>query len=245
MQTPTPAEPTSRDYNNSDDKQPWFVHEEPLDATWLCSDGPYQDYITKRCASNPALGHPDPGNSAIPLSERDAFVTLLTANYNGTYHQIAKFDASQDLPNLQQQLRDSSAGSRNVWIVENINRELVATLGEHFKMDPAFFLGYERSSTWRRWAHEPNLAPPLPALVNDADFFLLKYYDLRDFGPEIDSYSVSCADTGRYLERTKWKDYWVSPSIVNRSCSVYSRRSDKSGWDGGSLLAYSTKDKPD
>lgn len=211
MAVSIPGEPNSPAYKKSEDKQPCFVQEDIPDVRWLCANGPYQDYITERCSSNPALGQADPENSAIPLSNRDAIVTLLTANNNGTYNRIAKFGPSQHLQTLQERLRECPVGSGNVWIVENINPNLVATLGEHFKMDPGFFLGYERSSKWRRWANEPNLAPALPAQINDGAFFSLRYYDLRDFGPEIDSYSVSCADTGRHLHRTKWNDYWVSP----------------------------------
>ncbi|KAF2477704.1 uncharacterized protein BDR25DRAFT_330394 [Lindgomyces ingoldianus] len=193
--------PTFRVYGKpAEDEVVHNTCETPNDY-WLCVNGPYQDYATKLCNSNPALAQPDPENSSIPLSRRKA------------------------------QLQNRPVGSKNVWIIENINRDMVALLGGHFKMDPDFFLGYERSSKWRRWDHEPNLTPALPAQINSGKYFTLKYCDLRDFGPEIDSYSVSCADTGRHLYRTKWEGYWVSPSIVDRRCSVYRRTTENGGWD--------------
>ncbi|KAF2689748.1 hypothetical protein K458DRAFT_358788 [Lentithecium fluviatile CBS 122367] len=214
-----------------DDTQPRFVKDEKPRGDWLCAEGPYQDYINKLCGANPALGLADPENSAIPLSRREVWVTLLRADESHRYHRIEDLDASRKPDGLTRQLRDSPAGAKNVWIVENINRDVVAILGEHFKMDPTFFLGYERSSKWRRYAHEPNMAPVLPTLTSSVDFFSLKYFDLRDFGPGIESYSVSCADTGRHLYRTKWNDFWISPSIVDRSCAVYRRKTEKGGWD--------------
>ena len=203
------------------------------DGSWLCSEGPYQDYIMKLCDANPALKQADPENSAAPLSQRDVQATVLAVDEKNNYHHVFTMESSQYLHLLDEMLK-SRQGMRNVWIIENINRDMVALLGKHFKMDPDFFVGYERSSTWRRWANEPNLSPRLPSIAGSTRYFTIKYCDLRDFGPEIDSYSVSCAETGRYLHRTKWNEYWVSPSSVDRNCSGWYRHINKDEWDGTS-----------
>lgn len=118
---------------------------------------------------------------------------------------------------------------QNIWLIENINDRMVNLLGQHFDIDPTFFMEYERTSKWRRWAYEPNMTSTLPSAARS--YLIMKYYDLRDILQGIDSTYVSCADTGRFIYRTKWKQRWVEPSIVDRRCAFWHRTTEGEGWD--------------
>jgi len=203
---------------------------------WLCAGGPYQEYIGKLYNLNPGFKQPDPENRAVPLDRRRAKATLLIVDEASRIRPCYEMESVQEMDDFRKQLQSRGNGTRNIWLVEGLTPELVATLGNHFKMDPLFFLEYERSSRWRRWAHEINLTPHLPSSLNSRRFFSIKYFELRDFGPAIESFSVSCADTGRRLDRDRWKNDWVSPSIVDRRCCYWSRETGNGGWDGMSAF---------
>ncbi|KAF1830524.1 hypothetical protein BDW02DRAFT_601608 [Decorospora gaudefroyi] len=204
-------------------------------GSWLCADGPYQERITSLCERYPGLQQPDPENSAAPLTSRKVQVTLLTVNENSKYRREPPITLPTGLQRLKHKLQ-SREGSQNVWLVENINPEAVALLGAHFNMDPNFFLDYERVSKWARRADQPNLTPMLATDAASRLYSVTKYCELRRLDG-IDSYCVSCADSGRFIHRMKrpnqntHKNEFMTVSIIDRRVAYWHRTVGADGWD--------------
>ncbi|CAM1510821.1 Fc.00g083340.m01.CDS01 [Cosmosporella sp. VM-42] len=200
-------------------------------AAWLCQDGPYQDYISAMSNLNPGFKQADPGNTEEPLSQRQVAISLLEVT-NGRILPTYESASRQDFPDLGRRLQQRPEGSRNIWLLEGLNPEIVALFGDHFGIDPHFFLEFERTSRWRRKRDEANLLRPLPSTRSSQQHFCIPYYEVRELAPEhIRSYSISCAETGRYLALNKWNGSWLGTSIVDRKCGFWSRKTAGGGWD--------------
>ena len=212
----------------------YSAHRLASPLAWLCSEGPYQQYTAAMSKLRPGLTHPDPGNVEAPLSMRQPAATLLKVNDAKSIQRFFDLEAGQDIASLRRQLQHHAEGTRNIWLIEGINPEIVATLGNHFRMDPSFFLDYERTSKWRRKPDEPNLLPFLPSTRDSQRLFCLPYYEVQELGPPFEGHSVGCADTGRYVARNKWDGSFVGTCIVDRRCCFWSRETANGGWDSES-----------
>lgn len=212
-----------------------------VEGRWLCRAGPYQQYISASDNLNPGFQRPDPGNEAAPVHWRQAAVTLLVVEDDSqTIHRSFYLKPGEDVSRLQTELRSRREGARSIWLIEGLNSDLVAVLGDHFRMDPSFFLDYERTSRWRRKPEEPSLLPSLPSAREPRRLFCLPYCEIRELRPMKEGYSITCADTGRSLWRTKWGHVWSGTCVVDRKCCFWSREVASGGWDGMFLKQFST-----
>lgn len=141
---------------------------------WLCGDGPYQTTVASACELNPGLRQSDLENSAALLRNRKSTATLISVNKLGKCEQLLQ---TENLNILGEHIRTRET-QRNVWLIENVNNHMVSLLGRHFDIDPSFFMEYERTSKWRRWAWEPNMTSTLPSAARS--YLVMRYYDLRD-----------------------------------------------------------------
>src|SRR5437764_13660441 len=82
--------------------------------------------------------------------------------------------------------------SMNIWLIECLKPVLVQILGNHFGIEPSFFMDYERTSIWRCHHIEPNIVRPLPSSRQPERLFCIPYCELREFGPRFDGHSVGC-----------------------------------------------------
>ena len=181
--------------------------------------------------SSPGLTTPDQMNMAAPLTGRASAATLLVVTGAKSIQRLFDMEAGQDIACLKWQLHHRAKGTRNIWLVEGLNCDMVAVLGEHFQMDPSFFLDYERSSQWRLRPHEANLVPPLPSARNPRRLFCLPYSEVRELGAAFRGF-VSCAETGRYVHQNSWHDSFIGTCTVDRRCCFWSRKTEEGGWDG-------------
>jgi hypothetical protein len=211
----------------------------PEDGRWLSAESPYRDYIAAYCELNPNLKTPDSKNQWSPLRDGNARVAMLEIEH-GKKARRSDFSSAAE---FSAQLKHSSAESAaerpptgRIYIMEGLAPDFVAALGDHFFMDPKFFMGQERSTIWG-WSHEGcKQTPYLPSLIDSEKMFLLKYYELRDFGP-IKTSSMWCARTGRTISvtgntRPDLHDLNFEPiGIGHRKCSFWTQ-SDEKGWIG-------------
>jgi hypothetical protein len=124
-----------------------------------------------------------------------------------------------------------------IYIIEGLAPDFIAALGDHFLMDPTFFIGQERTTRWGLSFEGSRNTPELPSLVDSAKSFTMKYYEPRNFG-EIETISMWCARTSRNISVTRntrpdLYDLKYEPvGIVHRKCSFWSQKLDNTGWDG-------------
>jgi len=211
----------------------------PEDGRWLSAEGPYRDYIATCCELNPNLKSPDPKNRWSPLRNGNARVAMLEIEH-GKKARRSDFSSAAE---LSAQLKHSSAGSRaecpstgRIYIMEGQAPDFVAALGDHFFMDPKFFMDQERTTIWGLSHQGCKQTPYLPSLIDLEKMLALKYYELRDFEP-IEAFSMWCARTHRTISitgntRPDVHDLKFEPiGIVHRKCSFWSQ-GDEKGWIG-------------
>lgn len=206
---------------------------------WFCAEGPYQEYVAKMVNLNPGLRIPDPGNEKAPICTRQAAVTLLIVLDDGSVQHVFDMKVGQDTTSFTMQLRGSTGYARGIWLVEGLNSAIVEVLGDHFAMDPLFFLEYERTSIWRSGNNQPNLLRPLPSARTLQRLFCMPYYEVREIEPSFVGYSVGCMDTGRYIARNKINGSFVNTCIADRKCCFWSKNRPGGGWDGEFMAALS------
>lgn len=120
--------------------------------------------------------------------------------------------------------------------MEGLAPDFIAALGDHFFMNPIFFMGQERTTRWGLSHEGCKQTTSLPSLIDSEKIFLLKYYELRDF-ETIKTFCMWCSRANRGISitsntRPDLYDLKFEPiGIVHRKCSFWSR-SDEMGWVG-------------
>lgn len=166
------------------------------------------------------MERPDAWNWAIPLSRRSANCVILQFTRSQTikkamFDEPARLNGFLNLMSMEA-TEDSVC---NIYIVQNINSEVVSALGHHLQVPPLVFMSHERTSWWSRQHDNANHAPELPSLTNPEQAFQLNYYEVLYLLRDIQDFRVSCAQSGRYIHRTKLKGQFIQGVIVNRKCS--------------------------
>ncbi|WXC41208.1 hypothetical protein QX201_001024 [Fusarium graminearum] len=190
------------------------------DGTWLSSEGPYLNLIKQSCARQPNLELPDGRNRAVILCDRQNIRASLFEL--GTENQISSPTEFPTFVDLQKHFKHPRLDAcRRIYLVEGLNPQIVALLGEQLNVDPIFFVTHERTSTYLRWPYEPNLAPCLPSLLDGGQSFTASYYDVRVLSEQLGTFSVACAESGRDALRTKLGKEWEPTVILHRKCSFW------------------------
>jgi hypothetical protein len=203
---------------------------------WLSTEGPYRDCIAAWCELNPNLRIPDSGNQWSPLQDGNARVAMIELKQGNQVNRRDFTSATE----LSAHLRDSSSGNSSIgrmYIMEGLAPDFNAALGNHFLMDPTFFMGQERTTIFGLSHQGSQQIPSLPSLRGSETMFLIRYYELRDFGI-MKTFNMWCARTSRTISTTgstrpDLHDHEFEPiGIVQRKCSFWSQRYDNSGWVG-------------
>lgn len=190
------------------------------DGTWLSSEGPYLNLIKQSCARQPNLELPDGRNRAVLLCDRQNIRASLFEL--GTENQISSPTEFPTFVDLQKHFKHPRLDAcRRIYLVEGLNPQIVALLGDQLNVDPIFFVTHERTSTYLRWPYEPNLAPCLPSLLDGGQSFTASYYDVRVLSEQLGTFSVVCAESGRDALRTKLGKEWEPTVILHRKCSFW------------------------
>jgi hypothetical protein len=207
------------------------------DGRWLSDEGPYRDYIAAYCELNPNLRTPDSKNRWSPLRGGQARVTMLELE-QGKRARPSNFVSAAELSkHFRNSSRAIGADICRIYIMEGLAPDFIAALGEHFLMEPTFFMGQERTRRWGLPFEGSRNTPELPSLIDSAKPFTIKYYEPRNFG-EIKTFSMWCARTSRNISVTRntrpdLHSLKYEPiGIVHRKCSFWSRNLDKKSWDG-------------
>ncbi|KAH4110656.1 hypothetical protein HBH46_012810 [Parastagonospora nodorum] len=201
-------------------------------GSWLCDEGPYQDYIEALSGSNPGLKRADPNNKEGPLKRGNAGVVLLDSPATGQpdYADPVHFANSTKLrEHLESSPRD---GRRRIYIVEGLAPDYTATIGGHFFMDPTFFQRQERTCVWSNDFTPVSDALPQPSLLNPDKSFHLQYCELRQFNKALENRYYFCQRTRRHVGMTapRYKEE-STVGILRRKISWWCRETANGGWD--------------
>ncbi|ORX95318.1 hypothetical protein BCR34DRAFT_498565 [Clohesyomyces aquaticus] len=206
--------------------------EEEAAGHWLCEDGPYLDYITSLCGSNPGLKQRDPANKDHPLRVGQAVVYLLDSPANGPPDfQNTQFRDAKDLKRYFNGTSDNH-DRRRIYIMEGLAQDYVAVIGGHFFMDPSFFQRQERTCVWSNEFTPTSDALPQPSLLNPKKSFHLQYCELRQFETIMKNEPFFCHRTGRHVGMTPPRHAEESTTgILRRKVSWWCRTTTGGGWD--------------
>jgi hypothetical protein len=207
------------------------------DGGWLSAEGPYRDYIAAYCELNPNLRTPDSKNRWSLLRDGNAHVTMLELERGKRARRRDFASAAELSAHLRHSSRPVGVQNCRIYIMEGLAPDCIAALGDHFLMEPTFFMGQERTTRWGLSFEGSRNTPELPSLVDSTKPFTIKYYEPRDFG-EIKTFSMWCARTNRNISLTRntrpdlYNLKYEPVGIVHRKCSFWCRKLDKGGWDG-------------
>ncbi|KAJ8112852.1 hypothetical protein OPT61_g4876 [Boeremia exigua] len=183
---------------------PEIPDDKPI-GSWLCTPGPYQEYIAALSDGYPGLRSADPNNLAgeTPLmTAGNAHVVMLDASATG----LPKFTRTEfrDAAHLKTHLSNShqNHGRRRIYIMEGLATDYVAAIGGHFWMDPTFWLRQERTCVWSNDFTPVSDALPQPSLINPEKSFHVQYCELREFNKALETVPCFCARTKRHVGMT-------------------------------------------
>lgn len=207
------------------------------DGRWLSAEGLYRNYIAAYCELNPNLRTPDSKNRWSPLRNCQARVTMLELEQGKRAHRCDFQSAAELSTHLRHSSRAIGAQNCRIYIMEGLAPDFIGALGDHFLMDPTFFMAQERTTRWGLSFEGSKNTPELPSLMDSEKIFAMKYYEPRNFR-EIKTFSMWCAVTSRNISVTRntrpdlYNLKYEPVGIVHRKCSLWSRKLDKKGWDG-------------
>ena len=237
-------------------------------GSWLCSPGnygqsrlreldspcvgPYREYIAALSSSNPGLKSPDPNNADNPLTEGGAHIVMLELDVPATGQPRFTKTEFRNAGHLRQHLQASSRSHdrRRIYIIEGLAKDYVAAIGDHFYMDPGFWLRQERTCVWSNDFTPLSDALPQPSLLNPEQSFHLQYCELREFNKALEFKPCFCKRTRRHVGMTAPRHAKDTPqdgdkpksrdrnkdntttAILRRKVSWWSEETENGGWDG-------------
>ncbi|CAN9319732.1 unnamed protein product [Alternaria sp. RS040] len=206
--------------------------EGPSIGSWLCTDGPYRDYIEALSGSNPGLKKADPNNEDGPLMNGKALVALLDAPNTGVPgFQTTEFKNQSDLCKHFQNTSHNH-NRRRIYLMEGLAPDYIAAVGGHFFMDPTFFQRQERTCVWSNDFTPVSDALPQPSLLDPKQAFHLQYCELRQFNKALENRYFFCERTRRHVGMTASRLKEESTvGILRRKVGWWSRETKNGGWD--------------
>ncbi|KAL8724369.1 MAG: hypothetical protein Q9166_007990 [cf. Caloplaca sp. 2 TL-2023] len=131
------------------------------------------------------------------------------------------------LPNLSTDDKDLVA---RLFVVEDLSREVIESLGSHFDVDPMFFRGHISDYTWYNTRDPWIELPAMDIVMRNQPFFHVRYAHTRYFRDSM-SYVRARLETGGFnvLRRVNRDGNWV-PGVDLSGSDVGMVRSRMSFW---------------
>ncbi|KAL2070277.1 hypothetical protein VTL71DRAFT_13303 [Oculimacula yallundae] len=210
---------------------------EPDHGTWLCSEGPYLEYMKKFERLHPGIGIPDQLNRHIVsrIGQSRSVLLELTPDHRWNRQTFQnKEDIKIHFVNREQSDNAATAADskRRVYILEGLDPEFVEAYGSYFFMDPRFFSRQERNDPWNlkiagSVVHDTD---SLPSSIDPERYFRVKYGEVREFD-QLDDWRTVCAVTGRHLAAIGFGGKLDTTAAVARRFSYWSRMGKNNSWD--------------
>ncbi|PVH72923.1 hypothetical protein DL98DRAFT_659784 [Cadophora sp. DSE1049] len=214
------------------------AHPPNHDEKWLCTAGPYLDYVTKMDALYPGTGTPDPlnhhigsrvGQSRSVVLERTADHRWSRQIFNSHIEIKDHFREREE----SQRLKPVATSKQRIYILEGQDPQFVEAYGSYFFMDPKFFVRQERNDLWNLKMGGSVIQDTgvLPSLVDPERYFRIKYREVREFGHQLRDWRTVCALTGRHLAAIGFEGRLDTTAAVARKFSYWSRVGGNDSWD--------------
>ncbi|KAF9699339.1 hypothetical protein EKO04_002683 [Ascochyta lentis] len=206
--------------------------EKPV-GSWLCTEGPYQQYIAALSESNPGLKKADPNNKSNPLKLGNALVVLLDSDASGhPEFETTEFVNATELRNHFENA-PRNQNRRRIYIMEGLAPDFVAAIGGHFYMEPTFWLRQERTCVWSNDFTPVSDALPQPSLLNPKKSFHVQYCELREFNKALENKPYFCKRTRRHVGMTapRHGEENTTTAIMRRKVSWWCETTSEGGWD--------------
>lgn len=210
------------------------------DLSWLCSEGPYLEFIKRLTSRNPSICKPDPKNYRIGSRVGTSRSVVLNVSPDHTV-KPRHFSSITDLKtHFKQREKDDAQGkqntSRRVYILEGLDPQFIEAYGSYFYMDPMLFVKQERNTVWnlRDIQEEFSDTASLPSLHDPQRYFRLKYREMRKFGQDFNHWHTTCATSGSHIAAIGFERKLASVAAVERKCSFWFKDAPggHGGWDG-------------
>lgn len=152
-----------------------------------------------------------------------------------------EFDSPQELRDHLGNLASTvTAPWYRVYVLENLNIEYIAVLGDHFNVDPTIFATQFRKANWEGNPEENN-TPKLLLRMDPNRSFTLRYSELRLFNKSIAGKLLKDTITGRVLttpNTAKYLEMFHKVGIVRRCVSFWCDESSNKGCWYGTLAVF-------
>jgi hypothetical protein len=127
--------------------------------------------------------------------------------------------------------------NRRLYLLEGLPSNYIEILGSRLRIDPDVF-ARQIDCGYLAVLKDARDIPLLPSHPTSKHSLSLRYYELRDFGENIDSFELICANQLRRISTTKWKGKFDGIGIVRRKATFWSRMNGAKGWDGASISIH-------
>lgn len=215
-----------------------ILQQRPDQGRWLCTEGPYQDYIAMANGLSPGIEAPDPKNKHVSSRVGQSRSVLLEMK-SGNPWSLQAFNSATEIKlhfkeRLKENSRESKESCYRIYILEGLAPDYVEAYGSYFFMDPRFFVRQERNDVWN--LEELNFASQdssfLPCLRESNEYFCIKYPEVRQFGPKLKDWRTTCALTGRHIASIGFEGRLEGIGVLNRKFSFWSKEGSNGCWDG-------------
>jgi hypothetical protein len=127
--------------------------------------------------------------------------------------------------------------NRRLYLLEGLPSNHIEILGSRLRIDPDVF-ARQIDCGYLSILKDARDIPMLPSHPTSKHSFSIRYYELRDFGENIDSFELMCANQPRRISTTKWEGKFDGIGIVRRKATFWSRMNGAKGWNGASISIH-------
>jgi hypothetical protein len=199
--------------------------------------GPYGSFVSSMRYRNPILAKLDEVLTRQGPSAEDgrAAVIELHDSHVAVHRPRTSSELLDYMANLEQAPPPSC--NRRLYLLEGLPPNYVEILGSRLRIDPDVF-ARQIDCGYLSILKDARDIPLLPSHPTSKHSFSLRYHELRDFGENIDSFELICANQPRRISTTKWKGKFDGIGIVRRKVTFWSRMNGAEGWDGASISIH-------
>jgi len=206
-----------------------------------CTDTWYNaNFIDKMKRLYPNVGHLDKlfhKTPKHPQLDRKCRIAMIEVPA-GTKAPLPTKDLS-DYNELHRYLAETALNKQpnngRIFILENLNSDLIELFGSHFKLDPSFFAIQARSANWESAPRGAGNTPQLLCSARASAWFSFRYYELRvlqNLDPDARELMELSAERKISLTRPRRGKGNDGVGLVRQIASYWYQENINGGWDG-------------
>lgn len=204
-----------------------------IDCHHLSSAGAYQTQTQKLRKKYPNLVHAD---WKVPYPVRDTHKVrgrLKLLDLSSTPVAPKELTPEQ----LKRELTSTQPGqqannvARRLYLLEAVDPDFVAVLGEHFRLNPTIFMRHQRTALWEN-DHKQGNTPFLASHQDASKSFIMEFCEIRYFHRTFETGSARNPLDHRHIGVAKLDGVYQKVGLLHQKASFWCRKSTSGGWDG-------------